>query len=186
MPDIPIRDICEKAEISESTFYNYFPQKIDLINYIVSLYNRRRIFETNNKVSDDDPIKWINVYFENTIDIMIEMENLSNEVLATIIRERVKPEKIQVTKLEFFYMFPEKENIEAFQSALTIKECFDEIVEKLVKRDLLKSNIDSIDVSVALKIIMGGIPLISALYGDDKLKSIVRKQISLVLQGVLK
>ena len=184
--NISIRSICEKAEISEGTFYNYFPQKIDLFNYSITLYGTKGIMETNEKVSKDAPIKWIKAYFENAVSMIIDMGNLSNEIMVTLIRERVKPQKMQITKLEFMNMFPEIKNIDAFQDALSMEECFDEVVETMSQKNLFKKDIATIDVCIALKLIFGGIPLVSAVYPDQKLDDIVKKQISIVLQGVLK
>ena len=31
--DISIREICKSVEVSEGTFFNYFSEKIDIINY---------------------------------------------------------------------------------------------------------------------------------------------------------
>ena len=35
--DISIRQICKSVEVSEGTFFNYFPEKIDIINYYMNL-----------------------------------------------------------------------------------------------------------------------------------------------------
>ncbi|NLE65671.1 MAG: TetR/AcrR family transcriptional regulator, partial [Elusimicrobia bacterium] len=31
--EISIKEVCETVEVSESTFYNYFPQKVDVVCY---------------------------------------------------------------------------------------------------------------------------------------------------------
>ncbi|NUM42141.1 MAG: TetR/AcrR family transcriptional regulator [Leptospiraceae bacterium] len=37
--EIKIKDLCKKAEISEPSFYNYFPQKDDIFFYFVGLWS---------------------------------------------------------------------------------------------------------------------------------------------------
>jgi|GEM_PF-1681701 len=37
--EIRIKDLCRAAEVSEPSFYNYFPEKDDILNYFVSLWS---------------------------------------------------------------------------------------------------------------------------------------------------
>ncbi|MEE9342963.1 MAG: TetR family transcriptional regulator [Gammaproteobacteria bacterium] len=36
--DVSIRELCEQAELSEATFFNYFPQKQDLLQLVIQLW----------------------------------------------------------------------------------------------------------------------------------------------------
>ena len=47
--DISIRDVCKSAEISEGTFFNYFPEKIDVITYYVNLMTMKVIWKARQK-----------------------------------------------------------------------------------------------------------------------------------------
>ena len=153
--DVSIRSICEKAEVSEGTFYNYFSQKRDMFNYITSLYGIRKTLETNGMVSKDNPVHWLEVYFENTVKMMLEMGDLSNEILAIVIRERVKPQKTNITWLEFLYMFPEmeKEDEKDFKNSFSIEDCLDDMVEKISAKVEFKNNISNRDIAISLKLL---------------------------------
>lgn len=41
LEDIPVRELCEAAEISQPTFFNYFPTKPDLLTHFVQLWSLR-------------------------------------------------------------------------------------------------------------------------------------------------
>jgi hypothetical protein len=38
LEEISVRELCEEAEVSEATFFNYFPSKTDLLVYFVQLW----------------------------------------------------------------------------------------------------------------------------------------------------
>lgn len=184
--NISIKSICEKAEVSEGTFYNYFPQKTDMFNYIIGLFGTRTILDTNKKASEDDPVRWLKVYFENVVKMMAVLGDLSNEILATVIRERVKPQKIKISTLEFICMFPEIKGDEELKDSFSIDDCFNRVVEEMAVKGLLKKNISNQDLALALKLILGGIPLIRAIHEEEDLGQIVQKQLSMLLEGVIK
>ena len=38
LEEIVVRDLCDDVEISEATFFNYFPRKLDLLDYYTQLW----------------------------------------------------------------------------------------------------------------------------------------------------
>jgi len=61
--DIAIREICKSVEISEGTFFNYFPQKIDIVNYYVSLMFIEVIWKMRKDAPSNEYINTINTFF---------------------------------------------------------------------------------------------------------------------------
>jgi len=39
LEDISVRELCDKVQISEATFFNYFPAKSDLLSYFIALWS---------------------------------------------------------------------------------------------------------------------------------------------------
>ncbi len=39
LESIPVKDLCAAAEVSEPSFFNYFPQKTDLLVYFIQLWS---------------------------------------------------------------------------------------------------------------------------------------------------
>ncbi|MFA6637171.1 MAG: TetR/AcrR family transcriptional regulator [Candidatus Omnitrophota bacterium] len=185
--DISIKSICEKAEVSEGTFYNYFPQKADLFNYIISLYYKRNIWETDRKESREDPVKWTEAYFYNIVNMVIDLGDLSNEIFANMIRERSKPKKINISVLEFLYMFPDVKGEWTFDEIPqegSREDCLDEITEKIVSKKICKKDIKSQDMAAYLKSMLGGISFLRILYEDENINDIVKKQLSIFWDGI--
>ena len=38
LEEVVVRDLCEDTEVSEATFFNYFPRKVDLLDYYTQLW----------------------------------------------------------------------------------------------------------------------------------------------------
>lgn len=187
--DISIKSICEKAEVSEGTFYNYFPQKTDLYNYILSLYQKKSILETDKKESRENPMKWTETYFYNIVNTVIDLGDLSNELFANMIRERAKPKKLKTSVLEFLYMFPEMRSEEIFDEIARedeYEDCLDEIAEKITAERINTKNISSQDIATFLKSILGGISFLRILYKDEDINDIVKKQLAIFWDGIKK
>jgi len=53
--NISIKEVCESVEVSEGTFYNYFPQKVDVVYYYKSLVSVKIAWEINRKKSELSP-----------------------------------------------------------------------------------------------------------------------------------
>ena len=64
LDEISIKEVCDSVDISEATFYNYFPAKIDLIYYYQQLLALKIIWETNRKAKEDSPLHRIDVFFD--------------------------------------------------------------------------------------------------------------------------
>ncbi|MDD4956784.1 MAG: TetR/AcrR family transcriptional regulator [Candidatus Omnitrophica bacterium] len=183
--DVPIRSICERAEVSEGTFYNYFPQKADIFNYILTLYDAKSIMEADEVVSRKDPIKWIEKFFGNIVGIMLSLGNMTNEIFAVILKERFKPQKISIPHLEFLYMFPEMEGKGAMRD-ISHEDCLEEIANEAILKGLIKDTFTKRDMVTYLKSILGGLPFMRIVYKDEEIANIVSKQLLIFWNGVRK
>jgi AcrR family transcriptional regulator len=48
LESIPVKELCEEVEVSEATFFNYFPRKSDLILYSVQLWTIEAVARTRD------------------------------------------------------------------------------------------------------------------------------------------
>ncbi len=49
LAELPVEAICERAEVSRMTFFNYFPRKDDLLNYFMRLWCFHRAVEQHHQ-----------------------------------------------------------------------------------------------------------------------------------------
>ena len=53
-----IKEICEEVQISEGTFFNYFPKKNDILNYFIALWSIEVKFYIN-ELDQEKPLEAI-------------------------------------------------------------------------------------------------------------------------------
>ena len=62
--DISIRSICKTVEISEGTFFNYFPEKIDIVTFYVDAIFIKAVWKARRGNACLKGLSFIDVVFE--------------------------------------------------------------------------------------------------------------------------
>jgi len=103
---ISIKEVCESVEVSEGTFYNYFPQKVDVVYYYKSLVSVKIAWEINRKKSELSPWQLIQYVFE-LISVELQPPYLFYEMISIFTGEQRRPEALALSPLEKEYAYPD-------------------------------------------------------------------------------
>jgi len=152
--DISIREVCKSAEISEGTFFNYFPEKIDVITYYVNLMTMKIIWKARQKASTGKYIALLNAFFEEMADEFSKI-NIKYEIISIIVVQHEKPKKAVIPDIEKHLFFPDFAGIEDI-SPLLIDEFFKECMEGALKSGELPGSVNIDNALVSLMTIMVG------------------------------
>ena len=181
--DISIKDVCANVEVSEGTFYNYFPSKADLASYFKTLTLLKIAWAVKKREKELRPLELIEYIFDLILKD-VEQPFLFYEIVSIFTAERVKPDKESaLTEAEKSYAFPECHEIEKI-SVVTLGDLFSQIIENGQKKGGLSKNIKTHDVVLALMAIVVGVPLVIEIEDFDKLKKLYRSQLSLIWKAV--
>jgi len=83
--EINVETLCEKAMISKVTFYNYFPEKDDIMRYFLSIWVYRSIVDCHRmKKQGFAAIRYL---FEDMINDMNTNPNLYGNMISMVIRK---------------------------------------------------------------------------------------------------
>lgn len=152
--NISIRDVCRDADVAEKTFFNYFPEKLDVITYYMQLNGVKNIFEAVKAVPEGKYLELIQFVFCR-MGKEFDRDNVIYQIIAAFIVQGEKPKKMEISGIEKQMAFPDCEGIEKVE---VIR--FHDWVRKCVKAACkngelpLKTNIN--DVVVSLITILGG------------------------------
>lgn len=163
--DISIKDVCKSAEISEGTFFNYFPEKIDVITYYVNLMTMKVIWKARQKVPGGKHIALINAFFEELAEEIVKI-NITYEIISIIVVQHEKPKKAAIADIEKHLVFPDLAGIEDV-SPLLMDEFFRECMEGALKNSEISENVKIDNAVVSLLTIMVG-TLIAVKFNDVK------------------
>ncbi|HQP10437.1 MAG TPA: TetR/AcrR family transcriptional regulator [Candidatus Omnitrophota bacterium] len=180
--DISIKEICESTEVSEATFYNYFPQKIDVVSYFKQIIGLKISCEIRKNAKRLNPQKLIEFTFD-CIAKEMEQPYLFYEMISLFTAEKKKPKEMELTSAEKFYAYPAYEGVTDIP-AEPLEEIFLSLVKEAKKKGEFKKEIKPEDVSLTLLAIMVGIPLAIDIEKFGKIKEYYRSQLSLLWSAV--
>ena len=163
--DIAIKDVCKSAEISEGTFFNYFPGKIDVITYYVNLMTMKVIWKAQKKAPKGKYIALLNAFFEELADDFAKI-NITYELISIMVVQHEKPKKAVISDIEKHLVFPDLAGIEDI-SPLLIDEFFMACMEGALKNGELPGSVNIDDALVSLITIMVG-TMIAVKFTDIK------------------
>ncbi|MGE5307902.1 MAG: TetR/AcrR family transcriptional regulator [Deltaproteobacteria bacterium] len=151
--DISIKKICGKAEVAQGTFFNYFPEKIDVISYYVHLTTLKMIWKAQHEAPSGRYLPRIDSFF-NQLSVEMNNSNLIYQILAVLLLQAEKPKKPEISELEKRITFPD-ENI-GETPAMTLDEWFRECVSSAKKNGELVAVANVEDIVISLTSILSG------------------------------
>lgn len=182
LDDISIKEVCDSVEVSEGTFYNYFPAKIDLIYYYQQLMDLKIIWETQRRAKKDSLLHRIDVM----IDVLVKEINhpyLLYELISIFVGQKVKPKHPDIPRAERFYAFPNCKGIEDIQ-IISLEDFLYKNLEEAAKQGELPKRVDANDVLVMLMTIIVGVPLAISYENFNTLGPHFKKQLSFLWKGL--
>jgi len=181
--DISIRDVCASVEVSEGTFYNYFPSKADLASYFRTLTLLKISWEVKKKEGELKPLKLIEYVFDLILKD-VEQPFLFYEIVSIFTAERVEPNReLKLVEMEKIYAFPECPGIEKIP-VVTLGDLFSQVIEKGQKNGFISRNAKVHDIVLALMAIVVGLPLVIKMEDFNKLRKFYRGQLALLWRAI--
>lgn len=160
LEEIRISDLCRAAEISEPSFYNYFPRKDDLFLYFISLWSVDVQLHTQSITPGIQTIREIFLY---TSKKNAKSKRLLSEIIAyqarTDVSKRVKAIKA-VTPAEKTMLFGRLQKLEKIPDT-GIAPVLEENIKAAIQSGELSSKVDPAAYLVMFASLFFGIPVIA-------------------------
>lgn len=180
--DISIKDVCDSVEVSEATFYNYFPKKVDLVQYFKELITLKTIWEVEKKGSQMAPVEKIDLFFSIQADNM-PSPNAFFELVSIFTGEKMKNNRMQLLASDKYYSFPDYDGIDDMESML-FEEFFSVCIKAAVKSGAFDLKIKTTDIVFGLMSIFVGVPLSIDEKDFVNLKAHYKQQLSIFWKGL--
>ncbi|HNX91366.1 MAG TPA: TetR/AcrR family transcriptional regulator [Candidatus Omnitrophota bacterium] len=161
--DISIQEICREAEISEGTFFNYFPAKIDIIYYYSFMMFLKIEWCACQEIPEGKYLSRINTAFEKLAEEM-NSPNMLYQLVALMITQKNRPSKISISSIERELVFPNCNGINDMP-LLFIDEFLNEQLNEALANKELPKNIEIEDMQISLISILGG-TLLATKFGN--------------------
>lgn len=182
--DISIKRICKDVEISEGTFFNYFPEKIDIIHFFIHVLLLKGVWQAQRSVSAEYKLFLIDAVFENLAG-SIQNANIMYQIIAAMINQRELPKNGVITDIERELLYPGCEGIENVRIT-DVETFFMECLKGALKNRELPKNINLEDIVVSLMTLLGG-TLMATKFTDNDNKNVAyhfRRQLRILWNGI--
>ncbi|MEA3306862.1 MAG: TetR family transcriptional regulator [Elusimicrobiota bacterium] len=179
-----IKRICKKVDISEATFFNYFPTKIDLLRYSGNFFFLNVAWQIKNtKVKAGLMDKLLMI-----CDSMFKDTPMATfyDMIAIKTSNRLFPQDIKpLSDIEKIYAFQNYKGIENIKEK-SIPDLFFYFIDDAIEKKTLKTTISSQTIVLGLTSILIGIPLYAEFKNFKEIRNLYKKQFTLFLNGIQK
>jgi len=187
MDQIPVKELCEEAEVSEATFFNYFPKKDDLLHYFVQLWTIEVTWHANHTVGQAAGLGYIEQVFDYTGKQLAEHPRLMLEIIGQMALEPQPAECVQqwgqLTLCEKRQAFPELAGVEQCAER-DLPELFRPALERAVAEGELPRGADIDAALVALLSTFFGVPLWLSGEHPEQIRPSYKRQLELIWAGL--
>jgi len=155
--EISIKEVCRKAEVSEPTFFKYFPEKMDVVGYFVGLLTQRAIGKALKNSPKGKILPSINSIFSFMAAELKNANEVIYQVISLMLTERERLKKAPITSLEMKLTYEDYEDSErANISPMHMDEFFMQALQKAVQNGELPAKTKTEEVGVSLMSILIG------------------------------
>jgi AcrR family transcriptional regulator len=187
LDEIPVKELCDEVEISEATFFNYFPKKSDLLHYLIKVWTIEVAWQAKSVVGEECGLSFIEQVFDYTGKRLAEHPRLMLEIIAHMALEphasacpKTNPELSLAEKLQ---AFPECAGVECVPE-LALPEVFRAPLERAVARGELPEKADIEAAVLGLLGIFFGVPLWLGPRESEQIRPAYHRQLKLLWAGL--
>jgi AcrR family transcriptional regulator len=183
LEEISVRELCEATEVSEATFFNYFPGKTDLLVYIVQLWTVEAGWHAQRALETGSALSGIEVLFEFTARWHAENPEVMAEIIAWQARRKGEVPLSDVTAVERITAFPGHDGIEKLAEA-GLDSILKGLIAKAVEQGELAEDTDIATVAPALAALFFGNPIVQRNMPQRSVAELYRSQLNLIWKGL--
>jgi AcrR family transcriptional regulator len=180
---LSVKSLCERVQISEATFFNYFPKKEDLIVYLDRLWTLELNWYGQQAMRQHQGLSVIDALFRYTSIQIQKKPGLMGEIIAHEARSRVRNEGPEITVAERLMAFSDLEGI-ASTPDKSLEGLLRASLQTAIEQGELPENTAIAAAMVGLVSIFYGVPLALQQGNPAAIAAMYRQQLELLWKGL--
>lgn len=113
LDDVAVKEVCNEVQVSETTFFNYFPSKQDVIIYYVQVWSIGVAWEMQQCLkAGGTHLDALRTMFDLTADMNTKYPGVMGEIVAYQARKRGGITFSSLTSAEYAYHFPDSPDVQ--------------------------------------------------------------------------
>ncbi|MCO6412790.1 MAG: TetR/AcrR family transcriptional regulator [Thiogranum sp.] len=182
LPGVSVKALCHEAEVSEATFFNYFPGKQDLMGYLAQMWLLELGWHVQAAAAQSAGLPVIDALFAHTATTCARKPGVFRELLVWIARGASPGQTTEISAVEKRLAFPDLEGIDAISIKGLDALLVTPLEAAIAAGDLPANTLVPALLSALLSVLLGA-PL-TLLSGDPrKIGAVYRQQLNLLWAG---
>ena len=182
-----VRELCDAAEVSEATFFNYFKKKDDLLRYFIQIWTLEVQIVAEQRAGADGGVFYIESIFAHTAERIADNPRVMLEIVGHMALHGEEEEDCEPPALTF------AERVQAFpelaDAAVSADECqLDAMFRAAITRAIAKKELPAgVNVDVAVGTIISfffGTPLWHTRIDPKDVGALYAAQLSTLWEGL--
>jgi AcrR family transcriptional regulator len=159
LEEVRVKDLCQAVEISEASFFNYFPRKSDLLVYYVQLWSIEMAWHARRLAETRGGLAAIEEIFRITADRTVENPAPMGEIVAWQARSPAPPELAVVGLAERLLAFSDLDGVDDLEGQ-GLNSLLPPLIDRAVRAGELPKKTDRVALLVALAAVFLGLPVV--------------------------
>ena len=181
--NLSVKALCERVQISEATFFNYFPRKEDLIIYLDRLWTLELNWYGRQASDQQQGLAVIEALFRYTSIQIQKKPGLMGEIIAHEARARERHAGPEITPAERMLAFADLGGIETLPDD-SLENLLRSSLQAAIDQGELPANTAMAAAMVALVSIFYGVPLAMQHANPAGIGAMYRQQLALLWAGL--
>ena len=180
---LSVKSLCERVQISEATFFNYFPKKDDLIVYLDRLWTLELNWYGEQAMQQQQGLAVIEALFRYTSIQIQKKPGLMGEIIAHEARSRERHSGPDISLAERMLAFSDLEGIENLSDD-SLEALLRGSLQMAIEMGELPENTVISVAMVGLVAIFYGVPLALQHSNPAAIAAMYRQQLELLWEGL--
>lgn len=181
LDEVVVRDLCDDVEVSEATFFNYFPHKKDLLDYYTQLWMLELGWRCQR--SEARGLAAIAVSFDFMATAFQNQPGIMSEIIARQALMREKSEPVEIGLAERQIAYPDYDGIEELPIG-GVDKAWLPALEHAIRAGELPTNTHIPTVMVGLASLFYGVPLVMRQSNLSAISSMYHQQLAVFWAGI--
>jgi AcrR family transcriptional regulator len=181
--EVSVKKLCHSAEVSEATFFNYFPRKQDLLSYLVHLWVLELGWHVQKAAGELRGLSVVDALFAEVARTCESRPGVLAEMLAWIARGGSLDSELEISELEKQLAYPDLDGIASIPIKGVDAWLLPPLESAISNGDLPENTLVPLMLTSLLSILFG-VPLTLLASDPARIATVYRQQLALVLAGI--
>ncbi|MDH3946821.1 MAG: TetR/AcrR family transcriptional regulator [Chromatiales bacterium] len=181
--EVSVKQLCRSAEVSEATFFNYFPRKQELLSYLVHLWVIELGWHVQKATEELRGLAVVDALFAEVARTCESRPGVLAEMLAWIARGGSLDSDLQIGELEKQLAYPDLDDIGAVPVKGIDAWLLPPLEAAISNGDLPENTLVPLMLTTLLSVLFG-VPLTLLASDPTRIATVYRQQLALVLAGI--